>query len=367
MFNNPFPNAFGLDIGDLSIKVVQLRNVSHLYHSPSFNLVNARSTRLPHGLIVNGNLEEPERVRKYIEHLLRGKNKYKHIRTPWTVVCLPESQGFIKLIQIDKEADDIIDNDIFYSAKKHTPFDENEHYIDWQIIPNQLGKNGSTNILIGIIPKQTANLYTYLLESLGLGIIALEIEALSVARSMITAKKEYKEEARALLDLGATRSSLIIYDNNTIQFSTSVPYSGEVVTTTIAQKMHVPYKEAEALKIKYGLDYGNKKGKLWHIMTQTTDDLIDQIQKAFDFYYSHFPQANKITHITMCGGGSAMSRLDKIISLKLKVSAKPGKPWKNLHSRKNIPDNPQESLKYATAIGLALRAADNPFFKYDII
>jgi hypothetical protein len=41
--------------------------------------------------------------------------------------------------------------------------------------------------------------------------------------------------------------------------------------------------------------------------------------------------------------------------------------WKNLSAKKQIPISDEESLGYATAIGLALRAADNPFFKHDTI
>ena len=83
MFSNPFPNAFGLDIGDLSIKVVQLNNVSHFSSKPSYNLTNSRSIKLPPGLIVNGVLQEPEKVRHYIQHLLSGiKGKYKTIKSP---------------------------------------------------------------------------------------------------------------------------------------------------------------------------------------------------------------------------------------------------------------------------------------------
>ena len=39
MFSSvPFPGAFGLDISDLSIKLVQLENISNIKDGPSFNL-----------------------------------------------------------------------------------------------------------------------------------------------------------------------------------------------------------------------------------------------------------------------------------------------------------------------------------------
>ena len=354
MFSNPFPNAFGLDIGDLSIKIVQLTNVSHLHRKPSYNLATARSIRLPHGIILDGVLQNPEKVRHYIQHLLGGiEGKYKPIKSPWVVATLPETQAFIKLITISKPKEEIIEDDITEAIKKHIPLDQEEdaYYIDWQIIStNEELDKQETKILVGITQKIIADSYTYLLESLGLGVMALEIEALAIARSMITAQKHYQNEARALLDIGATRSS-------------------EIVTTALSQKLKISYEEAEKIKINQGVTYekGQKNTKAWNVITETTEQLVKQIEKSINFYYSHFKNSNKITHITMCGGGSAMTGLDKILTSKLNIESMPGKPWKNLLSKKEIPMHHLESLSYSTAIGLALRASDNPFFKHDII
>lgn len=360
MFLNPFPYAFGLDIGDLSIKLVQLRNVSWRRRGSAFTVVAARGTKLPHGLITNGELQEPETVRKYLQHLLEKKVAAQSLtKSHWVVAALPDQYGFLKVIDIEKEPQDIIEEDIRYAAKKHIPFDEAAYYVDWQIIPGGAG-SASARVLIGAVPQSLANMYTYLLESVGLVVVAIELDALASARALITAEKTYEGEARALLDLGATRSLLTIYDHGHIQFNTSLSFSGELLTTAIAQKLHIPYDEAERLKITHGVEY--KKSKAWYVTANLIDELVDQIQKAMNFYYSHFPDANKITHITMFGGGSAMKHLDKILSLKLKLGARPGNVWKNLQLTTPPPLDPHTSLGFATAIGLALRAADNPFF-----
>jgi len=368
MFNNPFPNAFGLDIGDLSIKLVQLRNVSHRFCCASFDLVNARSISIPPGLIVNGVLQQPKQVQHYIQKLLQGKNKReKPIKSPWVIAGLPETQGFIKLITIPKNIEEIIEDDILIEAKKHIPFSEDEkYYIDWEILPPKNIDSNTTKILITAIPKLIADSYTYLLENLGLGVIALEIEALSITRTMVTATKEYKNEARAILDIGATRSSLIVYDADAVQFSTSLPFSGELLTTAISQKLKLQRNDAEEQKKKYGLG-AKKQKKVWSILMQETNKFADQLRKDIHFYYSHFHNSNQITHITMCGSGSNLKHLDKVLSLELKIECRPGKVWKNLHTKKQIRLSDEISLGLASAVGLALRASDNPFFKYDSI
>ncbi len=367
MFFNPFPHAFGIDISDLSIKMVQLNNISRRRRGKSFELVNARSTRLPHGLIVDGELEKPEAVRKYLLHLFeKNTRKDRFYRSPWVVASVPDRFGFIKLIQVDKEPNDIIDEDIIIASQKHVPFQEDDYYLDWQIVPSH-NHNGNTytNVLLASIPKNIANMYTYLLESVGLAVVALELGALSTVRSMITANKDYSSEGRGILYIGGTESALTVYDHEHIQFSKSLNYSGEILTTAIAQKLHISYDEAEMKKKAYGLEY--TKNKCWPILAEQTNKFIDEVQKTIDFYHSHFPDTNKITHITMCGGTSAMKGLDKILTSKLKIESKPGNVWKNLFSPKPIKMDAVKSLQFAKAIGLALRAARNPFFDNDYI
>ena len=64
----------------------------------------------------------------------------------------------------------------------------------------------------------------------------------------------------------------------------------------------------------------------------------------------------------MCGGGAYIKKLPELLTENIRIESMPGHVWKNLHTRKKqIPDD--EALNYATAIGLALRASDNPYVK----
>lgn len=368
MLAHPFPDAFALDIGDLSLKLVQLRNHSLRHRKPQYDIVLTRETKLPPGLIINGEIQEPEKVRKYLLHMLSGANgRHKPVRGRWVTACIPDTQGFIKVIQIHKKTEDIIAEDVEAAAKKHIPFEVNKYYLDWQVIPpRDTVPNTETNVIIAAAPKIVVDMYTYLLESVGLGVIALEIEALATSRAMVTADKEYQGEARAILDIGAARSTLIIHDHDHIQFSSSLPFSGEVFTMGIAQKLGIQTIEAEEIKKHDGLL--NKKSDSYPIVESLAADLAKHIAKSVQFYYSHFSTTNNITHITMCGGGAKLAGLDKYLSTTLKIDAQPGRVWKNLFTKKvraelSSPDN----LHYATAIGLALRAADNPYFLHDLL
>lgn len=359
MLYNPFSDGFGLDIGDLSIKLVQLSPLT-FYRRQSFKIKEVRTTPLPPGLIVNGEIQQPEPVRKKLLHLL-GKegSSFKTINSPWVVATLPEPKTFLKLIDIDIDYKSLTSVDVAYQAKKHLPFELEDTYLDWQIIPSTVNDK-KTQILIAAAPKIIADSYTYLLESVGLNPIAFETETVAMARAMITYDKDYTGQARAILDLGATRSNLTIYDNNSIQFSTTLNFSGEIVTSAIAQELKIEHSDAESLKIKNGLTYDSKHPNYLTAVSKITDKLINELKIALLFYKEHFNNNNEVNRITLCGGMANLGNIDAFLSKELNIATQAGHPWKNLDNKRLYDFEPKKSLSLASAIGLALRIMQNP-------
>jgi type IV pilus assembly protein PilM len=284
---------------------------------------------------------------------------YPKVDSSWVVAGLPEPQTFLKLIDIPTPAKDLVYEEVSFHASKHLPFDIQDTYLDWQVL-NPEEENKNSRVLIAAVPKNIADSYTYLLEAAELNPLALEAEAISVARTLITSNKDYSGIARILLDLGGTRSSIIIYDNDSIQFSKSVDFSGELFTTAISQGLKISREEAERLKIASGLNYNKDFPNYIKIADDTVEKLIEDINRTLRFYKEHFPDANDVTHITMSGGFSCLNNLDNVLSKRLRISAHPGNVLKNLNHGDPSEEDKAKSLEFATAIGLALRAAQNP-------
>lgn len=357
--NNPFAGAFGLDIGDLSMKLVQLKYESRPLHRSYFKVLEQRSVLLPPGLIVNGEIQQPELVRRKLLHVLGRDGTSKPIHSTWVVANLPEPKTFLKLIVVAESAKELADDEVLYQARKHLPFEVDETYIDWQVVHAD-ETNGTTDVLLGAVPKVTSDAYTYLLESTGLNVLALEIEGVAIARALITRGKAYTGEARAILDLGATRSSLSIFDHDSIQLSTNFSFSGGLLTTAISQALKIAYEEAEKLKIKNGLTFDSARPKYLTSLTPIFDVLIEDIKKTFAFYKERFSESNPITHITVCGGQAHLKNIAAALSAKLKITASLGDAWKNILPTPASSELRLRGLTMVSALGLAMRAAEQP-------
>lgn len=361
MLINPFKNAFGLDFGDRSVKLVQLSRRGVGLGKKRYKLNHASSFDLPPGLIVDGEIQRPEEVLRLLRRHLMSRNKGL-VKSPWVVTSLPEPKTYVQLIKvkIDSEDEKIDPRSVIEQAPSYLPFDLESVYLDWQLVDCEDVCGKERSVLLAAVPKTIADSYASFLNIAGLSPLSMEVEAAAITRSVINRDKNLKSEARGILDLGAARSSFIIYDHGAVQFSLSLPVSGQKITEAISRTLKIDPTEAEKIKRECGLESKKCQGKTKKVLIEILDDLTDKIFQAINFYKLHFPDKNPLTVIRITGGGANMPALESYLSSKLKIKVRKANPWVNLFPVDKPPMPPEESLRYATAIGLAMRALEDP-------
>ncbi|MBI5023171.1 MAG: type IV pilus assembly protein PilM [Candidatus Magasanikbacteria bacterium] len=356
MFLNPFHNSFGLDIGDRSIKLVQLQQMRDNFLKPHFKLAHHSQIPLPPGWIIDGELQKPEEIMKILKNHI-AKQKDGLAVSPWVAISLPETKTYIQLIQLKTTEEEITEETIREVAPSYLPFDLDDIYLDWQVIGQE---DNNVSVLLAAVPKRIADTYTYLLNIAGLTPLAMEVEATAITRAVINRQKDLSHEARGILDLGATRASFIIFDHGVIQFSLSLAFAGQEVTERISNAMNLELSEAEKMKKECGLDSKKCKGNLKSALEGSLNELADKITQAIQFYKLHFPEKNPLTGIRLCGGGANLPALENYLSAKLKLKVRKANPWVNLFPIGQPPIDEEHSLLYTTAVGLAMRAVETP-------
>jgi len=363
------PKAFGLDISDLSLKIVELKKKRGVPSLSSFGEENIRP-----GIIKKGEIEKEDDLVEIIKAAM-DKVQGKRIKTKYVVTSLPEEKAFFQVIQMPKIPPEDLKSAVIYEAENYIPLPIESVYLDFQVIPPLHNHLGHFDVLIAAMPKQTIDSYVSSLKKAGLEPIALEIESLAIIRALI--KNETTTAPVLLIDFGATRTSFIIFSGHSLRFTSSIAVSSEHFTEIISKTLGVDFIEAKKLKIKYGLEEKIKlkiksegsnikkeRGKIFEALIPVLVDLIQQIKKHLYYYQTHAthehlpPGENRVSKILLCGGGANLKGLPEFLSSELKLPVELGNPWINILSKgqKNISKFPQkETLRYATALGLALR------------
>lgn len=385
------PESFGLDISDLSLKIVKLKKRGQFFELDSF-----LEEKIEPGIIKGGEIKDEKKLAEIIRESIK-KVKGEKLKTNYVVASLPEEKAFLQVIQMPKIPEEDLKSAVIYEAENYIPTPLEEVYLDYQIIPPVYDHLDHLDILIAALPKKTVDPYLSALKLAGFVPKVLEIESLAIARALI--KGGATTQPILLIDLGATRTSFIIFSGQSLRFTTSIPVSSTSFTEIISKNLGVTLAEAERLKIKYGLEekikinIGDEKtnikkerGKIFEALIPALIDLVQQIKRYLDYYQTHAshehlppttfqknnsnkhkpqkvvgglpPDGKGISKIYLCGGGANLKGLCELLSLELKIPVEMGNPWVNIliKEKKEVPElSFEESLKYTTALGLALR------------
>jgi len=348
IFRNTKLPYWALDISDLSLKMVGLAKKGSFY-----TITNYSNAKIPPGNLNNGKIIKEDAVVKIIQEFILAAKGTK-IKSKFVKACLPEKHTFVKLISIPKMTKAEIPAAVEWAAEHHLPFSLDEIYLDWQIVDHQPNKK-NIHIIIGAAPKEIVDSYTSLMKKTGLTPLSLEIEAIAIARTLINNKlSPTHQEAIGIIDIGASRSSFIIYAHDSIQSTFSLPLSGQNITQTIADKLSLTLKQAENAKIICGVDPKKCKGGISIILNKELASFTNKIISSIKYYQKNFDNVLPFKEIILCGGGANMKQLATYLTANLKIKTSKGDPRQYLTRKQslNIPDD--EILSYTTALGLAL-------------
>ena len=355
--------TFGMDLSDLSIKILKLKEKNGKFQISSFG-----TQSIEPGVIEGGEIKDEEKLSFFIKEALKNV-KGEKIKTKYVVCCLPEEKSFLQVILMPRMPDEDLASAILFEAENYLPISLDKVYFDWEKIPSSLSSQ-TIEVLICAFPKEIADSYLRALKRANLEPIAFEIESMALARALISEKE--KDSCVLILDIGETRTTLAIFSKNSIRFTLTIPISGKILTELISKNLGISFAEAENLKRKSGLGdvrfhlkYENlektfkiKKREVFDAVLPALVDLSQQIKKTITFFETHeqkFSPREKVQKIIISGGGANLKGLREFLELQLGLPVEFGNPLSNISLFKEIPFSFEELIGLSTAIGLAQR------------
>lgn len=343
---NTNENAFGLDISDRNLRLIQLKKKGKKFAIQLYNEI-----KLPPDCISGGEVKDAKIFLNSLNKLIKTKHGRGKLRDE-VVSVLPEDKTFLKVINIPVVGKDKIKSTIAEVLPQHMPLNIEDIYFDWQII--QTTEQNQT-VLIGASPKNIVDSYVQILSESNLMPTALEIESAAIARVLIDPADK---NPQIIIDIGANRTGLFLYDSGTIKFTVTLPISGNNITQLIADTLELDFEKAEKTKMLCGFDKTKCNGALLEILSETINELVTHINQAIDFYTNNFPANRPIEKIILCGGGASFKNITNVLQEKLKLPVIISNPWQNIINPNPHFFNPEKGQSFITAMGLAMRTSD---------
>ncbi len=335
----------GIDISDLSIKVVQLSN-----RRPR-RLLSFASEILPEGAIDNGVIVQKKVVEQYVQKALT-QCRISRRDSDILVASIPETQSFLRVIEIPEMDEDEVSEAIRWEVSQHIPFGLENVYIDWQQITDKTHKAapGRQEVQVGAAQRKVVDSLYETLRSFNMDIAGFELESQAIVRALISHELQSKQ-GLLLVDLGASATNVMVHDHGALRFTATLQKGVSSVAKNLASNdRETVQKRLDALKQE-------DASRLSDQLLPSMEELAVEVKSIVEFYNSIDAQ-HEVKEIILTGGGSNMPSLDKAF-LKYfdNVHVQRGNPWVNILEGDDLkaPMDIKESVRYSTAIGLALR------------
>lgn len=344
-----FAPAFGLDLSDLSVKVVAIKKTGEHEAVTSYGTIG-----LPPGAIVDGEIQQPEVVRGAILDLLNRVGP-KRITSKNVTCSLPETKEFLRILTIPKMKPEEVSEAIRWEIEANIPLTLDQVYYDWQILDQGFTVDeGKMSVLVIAVSRDVVDEFVAMLESCGLQPVGLETESVAQARALLSEKN--KTETTLIVDMGDRRTSFLVTLGHVPCFTSSVPLSSQMISDAVSKALQIPFDEADRMKVTQGLGSMAVKSPIFKAAEPILENIVLEIERTIDFFTSNLKYAPTIDRVILCGGGSNLQGLVPYMTRRLNRLVEAGDPWAATNLGEALPIIPREkSISYSTAIGLALK------------
>lgn len=347
--------ACGFDISDRSFKYLELRKTSRGLRLKKFG-----KKIIPEGFIINGDIKDPEELSAFL------KKHFDNLDIKRLVVSLPEEKAFLSLVGLPKMEEEFLRNAVESQLEEHIPLSAEEAVFDYEIMGADEHK-GNTEVMVAAYPRNLIESYKEVFLEAGASIIAFETEGYALRRAVLPA---YHKGTDMIVDFGKTHTSFVIVNDGVVRFSSTILIAGDALNEALRKKFSISYEEAEKIKEEKGVLHTEANEEVFGVLFPIVSAIAGEIQRHILYWNSHaehtgVSSGKEIEYIRLAGGDSNLLGLPEYLSYELKLPTQPANPWINVASFEDyVPEiTKSESLSYANALGLALRAAKG--YQYD--
>lgn len=340
-------SSVGIDLSDESIKFFELPGISNSGKAGRFG-----EESIPNGAITSGLIQNVAVVEKIISEF-RKKHNLSFVR-----VACPEKKSYLLELSLPLHPFEDLHAAVESQFEEWVPMKREEVIFDFDVV-TVLEKEKLVRVQISAVSKELARGYEMVFKNAGLTPIAFEIESQALARAIVP-----KDESKTVLvvDIGKKETTLAIVRSGFAWLTSSLDTGGETLTRALSDRLALSFAKAEEAKRAHGVLPSLQNKEVAEVILKQFKPIEEKIREYISYEEDATSSQGKkipIERVVMCGGGSNISGLTEYLSGALLVPVALANPWANIVSfDEYIPSMPfGESLRYATAMGLALPRA----------
>jgi type IV pilus assembly protein PilM len=346
----------GLKIGASQIAAARIVN------NGSPELVQVARESIDHGLVVGGELREPE----LLADALRAFFKKNGLPRQGVRLGIANNRIGVRIFEIAGISDPRqLENAVRFRAQEVLPIPIEEAVLDYHVLGERLDEEGNSvmRILLVVAYRELIDRYVAACKKAGLRLAGIDLEAFALLRALAEPRTEEDgaaDAAAVVVAIGHDRSTFAVSDGRVCEFTRVLEWGGGTLDIAIARELNVAPSEAEPVKrelsllndaVPEGIDPEQATAARAAVRQQLQTfarELVSSLQ-----FYQNQPGSLGIGEIVITGGTAHLPGLAEELQRLIGVRVTVGDPLTRVKLGRKIRETEQLG-SLAVAIGLGI-------------
>ncbi len=342
----------GLDISSSAVKLLELSEQNDQFQVESYAV-----EPLPQGAVVEKTITDVESVGEAIRRAVRRAGT----KSKQAAVAVGGSAVITKTITMPAGlSEEDIEAQIQLEADQYIPFPLEEVALDFEVLGPREDNPELVEVLIAACRQETVDSRVGAVELGGLTPAVVDVEAFAMenAFGLLAAQlpPDAVDRAVAVVDVGATITTLHVIHKLRSIYTREQVFGGRQLTEEIMRRYGLDYEAAGRAKKDGSLpdDY------LTEVLEPFKEAVVQQINRALQFYFSSTSRPEPVTHVVLAGGCAAIPGLDERVEKDLATPTSVANPFAAMSIAPKVDTRAlaEDAPAMMIACGLALRRFD---------
>ena len=337
---------FSLDIGTHAMRIVQLTGGQGGFVLSKYSYVPVDEKLVS---------DSSELGRRKLGEAILGAVNQAGIKTKNVALGIPARKAFTSIVETENLSEKELRKVFKYELEKYVPMAINDAKADYILLGTSPNDPSKAEVLVSSTTKEYAESMMELVEKVGLNVIAMEPEPLTLVRSLFPVGAM---DARMIVDFGEKTTDIVVVYKDQPRLVRSIPGGFETLVKTVATSLNVKEIQSRQFILKFGLVQDKVEGQVFKVLDTPLSNYASELAKSVRFFQTKYVNA-RVGGIILTGYAAMIPLMAEYIEAKTGVATTVGDPWQLVQM---TPEQRQilagVSNEFAVAVGLAERSND---------
>jgi type IV pilus assembly protein PilM len=314
LFTKSTQRSLGIDFGSSELKAVQFAAsprgpvLEHVYKVPT-----------PANSIKDGVVTDPPLVGEALRQLItEGAFTAKR-----TISAVAGPTVVVRQVTMPVMSERELRESTKYEAERFLPYSVDEAQIDAKIL-GRTDDGQNMDVLVVAAQKDLVLSQASAIQFAGLTAGAVEVEPFAMLHAMIPDDDPRSQQNIAIINVGASTTSINITKGGFVPFTRNVPIGGAAFTKAIATGLNISLDEAETMTREKAAILSQRDAapvpptvtRIFNVITPPLTELVTEIHKSLDYFRTRF-RGEVIESVILGGGTARLANLDVFLGHEL--------------------------------------------------